>query len=333
MADISKIKVGDTEYNIKDSVARAGIPTNTSDLNNDSGFIDNTVNNLTNYTLSTNVGAKISVQIDSSTYVMTFELQNANGERLGDAQTVDLPLETMVVGASYDSVTKEIVLMLKNGQTLRFSVADLVSGLQTEITTTNKLSSDLVDDTDKTNKFVTAAEKSTWNGKQDAINDLSTIRENASAGASASSTISGYGDVVTHDASEFATSTQGGKADTAVQPSDLSTVATSGDYNDLLNKPTIPDVTTKADKVAIATNGNFAGLDANGNLTDSGSKASDFLTQHQDISGKEDITNKTTAITSENKSSTTLYPNLKAVADYVDAQVSSSITTALGGSY
>lgn len=35
-------------------------------------------------------------------------------------------------------------------------------------------------------------------------------------------------------------------------------------------------VNTKADKVSNATAGNFAGLDANGNLTDSGKKASDF---------------------------------------------------------
>ena len=34
----------------------------------------------------------------------------------------------------------------------------------------------------------------------------------------------------------------------------------------------------KADKVTSATNGNFAGLDASGNLTDSGKKASDFAT-------------------------------------------------------
>ena len=43
-----------------------------------------------------------------------------------------------------------------------------------------------------------------------------------------------------------------------------------------------------ATKVSSATNGNFAGLDSNGNITDSGSKASDFLTSHQDISGKAD---------------------------------------------
>ena len=49
------------------------------------------------------------------------------------------------------------------------------------------------------------------------------------------------------------------------------------------------DVSGKADKVTGATSGNFAGLDAHGNLTDSGKKASDFLTAHQDISGKANL--------------------------------------------
>jgi hypothetical protein len=40
--------------------------------------------------------------------------------------------------------------------------------------------------------------------------------------------------------------------------------------------------------VSGATNGSFAGLDSNGNLTDSGHKHSDYLTSHQDISGKAD---------------------------------------------
>ena len=41
------------------------------------------------------------------------------------------------------------------------------------------------------------------------------------------------------------------------------------------------DISGKADKVTSATNGNFAGLDANGNLTDSGKNASDFATAAQ----------------------------------------------------
>ena len=44
------------------------------------------------------------------------------------------------------------------------------------------------------------------------------------------------------------------------------------------------NVDTKADKVTGAVEGNFAGLDANGNLTDSGSKASDFKTKQSAVS-------------------------------------------------
>lgn len=42
-------------------------------------------------------------------------------------------------------------------------------GLQSEIDSSHKLSADLIDDTSATNKFVTASEKNTWNGKQDAL--------------------------------------------------------------------------------------------------------------------------------------------------------------------
>lgn len=62
--------------------------------------------------------------------------------------------------------------------------------------------------------LVTTGEKYTWNAKQNAISDLSTIRSGASKGA------------------------------TAVQPSSLADVATSGSYNDLSDKPSIPSETT-----------------------------------------------------------------------------------------
>lgn len=118
---------------------------------------------------STKYGASVLLSINSSTYVVTLQLKDQDGNNLGTAQTIDLPLESVVVSGSYDSSTKEVVLTLEGGSTIRFSVADLVSGLQTEITSSNKLSADLVDDTNTSNKFVTATEKSTWSGKQDAI--------------------------------------------------------------------------------------------------------------------------------------------------------------------
>lgn len=52
------------------------------------------------------------------------------------------------------------------------------------------------------------------------------------------------------------------------------------------------DISGKADKVSGATSGNFAGLDANGNLTDSGKKAEDFATadhNHDDAYAPIDI--------------------------------------------
>lgn len=68
------------------------------------------------------------------------------------------------------------------------------------------------------------------------------------------------------------------------------------------------DITGKADKVASATNGNFAGLDANGNLTDSGSKASDFATAAQ--GGKAD-----SAIQGVKVNGTTVTPDSNKVVD------------------
>ena len=60
-----------------------------------------------------------------------------------------------------------------------------MSGLQSEITSENKLDADLIDDSTSTNKFVTTSDINTWNGKQNAISDLDTIRSGASAGATA----------------------------------------------------------------------------------------------------------------------------------------------------
>lgn len=134
---------------------------------------------------STKYGANLTLSINSTTYVVTAQLKDQDGNNLGTAQTIDLPLESVVVSGSYDATNKKIILTLQSGSTVEFSVADLVSGLQTEITSTNKLDADLVDDSTSANKFVTASDKTTWNGKQDAISDLATIRSGAAKGATA----------------------------------------------------------------------------------------------------------------------------------------------------
>jgi len=158
MSKINKINVEDTIYDVEDKT---------------SGYVTKDVNNLTNYELKVSTANNILVSIDSDTYVMTMSLRNSNNDIL-NTQTVDLPLETMVVGGSYDSVNKKIVLTLKNGNTIDVPVGDLINGLQSEITSTNKLDASLVDDSLSTNKFVTSAEKQTWNNKAN-TSDIPTL--------------------------------------------------------------------------------------------------------------------------------------------------------------
>lgn len=120
---------------------------------------------------STKFAASMTLTIDSQTYVVTAQLKDQDGNNLGSAQTIDLPLETMVVSGSYDSNTKEVVLTLKNGQTVRFSVADLVSGLQTELSAANKLDPAYIN-YNSTHAAVTEAEKATWSAKQSALDSI-----------------------------------------------------------------------------------------------------------------------------------------------------------------
>lgn len=117
---------------------------------------------------NTRYAAALSLTIDSATFVVTGQLKDQNGDNLGTAQTIDLPLESVVVGGSYNSQTQKVVLTLQNGNTIEFSVADLVYGLQTELSETNKLNPAYIN-YDNMHRAVSDAEKSEWNGKQDAI--------------------------------------------------------------------------------------------------------------------------------------------------------------------
>ena len=218
---IEDIKVNGVSQTVTDKSVDITLP-------DTSQFITKDVNNLTYYELKTATGNNIVMSIDSSTYILTISLRNSANQVL-NTQTVDLPLETMVVGGSYDETNKKIVLTLKNGTTIDIPVGDLVSGLQTEITPSNKLSADLVNDSLSTNKFVTGSDKTNWNNKY---------------------TKPSGGIPKTDLASDVQTSL--GKADTALQ-------------------------------------------------------------SHQDISGKEDKTNKVTSLSSE--STDTQYPSAKCVYD------------------
>ena len=71
----------------------------------------------------------------------------------------------------FDATSYTDTSQLTNGANFATTsdVTNATSGKQDTITSSNKLSADLVDDSDTVNKFVTTTEKQTWNGKQDAL--------------------------------------------------------------------------------------------------------------------------------------------------------------------
>lgn len=89
-------------------------------------------NVLVNYSLIAETGAKIELSINQTNYKLTAILKDKNNNIIHTSNVIDLPLETMVVNATYDNVNKAIILTLQNGTTVSTSVADLVSGLVSE---------------------------------------------------------------------------------------------------------------------------------------------------------------------------------------------------------
>lgn len=108
-----------------------------------------------------------------------------------------------------------------------------LSSKQDTITSNNKLSSDLVDDTNKTNKFVTSQEKTTWNAKSDFSGSYNDLTDKPTipvvpSNVSAFTNDSGY---LTN--TDFKTINN----ETIVGSGNIDISGGSSDYNDLSNIP------------------------------------------------------------------------------------------------
>ena len=148
----------DTEFDIDDSYEEVTDTTGKNPANEGWYERSGTSPNYTYTKTEDTTPASGKTYYTGPTYVITLQLKDQDGGNLGTAKSIDLPLESVVVSGRYDSVSKKVILTLKDGSTVEFSVADLVSGLQSEITSANKLSADLVED-GNTNKVFTATEQ------------------------------------------------------------------------------------------------------------------------------------------------------------------------------
>ena len=215
-----------------------------NDIPNVNNFITKDVNDLTYYYTKNEIDGKVSAVYKYKGSVATYSVLPSSGLTIGDVYNVESDGQNYAwTGSAWDSLGSTIDL----------------SNYQEKIDSSHKLSSDLIDDTNKTNKFVTAAEKSGWDAKY-----------SKPTNGIPSSDLS----------SDVQTSLS--KADTALQ-SETYTGTITG----------------------ITMNGSSKGTSG---VVDLGT----VITSHQDISGKENTTNKSDSYTN---SSSTTYASTKALVD------------------
>lgn len=137
-----------TEVDLSGYAKKEDVPTKTSELENDSGFLNAipseyvtetkmqeyaqplgdyaTNTDLQSYSLISDTGNEIALSIDPVNYIMTLQLKNANGDVLSE-KTIDFPLESMVVNATYNAGV--ITFTLQNGTTFEANISAIVNGL------------------------------------------------------------------------------------------------------------------------------------------------------------------------------------------------------------
>ena len=224
-ADISSLSSVAFSGSYEDLTNKPTIPTKVSELDNDLDFIDKDVDDLTNYS-KTSEFASVAFSGDYDDLLDKPDLSvYATTTALGDETTArtnaDLGLQEQIDGITASSDVKDIVgtyTDLQNYDTSKLGNNDIIKVLQDSthndamtyyrwnksasqwvyiglegpyytksevdialqekqdtIDSSHKLSSDLVDDTGHTHKFVTSGDITNWNGKENASNKVTSI--------------------------------------------------------------------------------------------------------------------------------------------------------------
>lgn len=254
---IEKIKVNNVEQSISSKAVNISVPTQPSDIGAAASSHNHTSSDITD--LSSTISSAISGKADSATTLAGYGITDAYTKTQTDSAISAAISSTYKAAGSAASVAALGTLdaahegFVYNMSSAFTTTSDFVegsgkkhpAGTNVAIVNVGTASSasykydclaGMVDTSDydshiaDTDIHVTAAQKTAWSGKQDAIADLSDIRTNATAGAGAATTIAGYGDIVSHNASEFAAS--GHNHDSAYQAKITSSAKLDADLID-----------------------------------------------------------------------------------------------------
>ena len=124
----STLEISNT-YEYDDTDIKEDISTNTSNISQNTDDIATLNNNLINYSLITETGSKLAITIDNSTYQMYITLKDKNDNVIHTSNTIDLPIEQLVMNVTYDNTNNAIVITLQNGNVTSVPVGALIDGL------------------------------------------------------------------------------------------------------------------------------------------------------------------------------------------------------------
>lgn len=268
------------------------IPTKTSDLSNDSGFITNAVNDLTNYYKKTDTYTQAEVNSLIGA-ISTMDIRVVETLPTQDISTTTIYLVPKTTAGTNDAYD-EYIYVSNSWEHIGSTDIDLsdyytktetntlLGGKQATIDSSHKLSADLVDDTSTTNKFVTSTDKTNWNAKYDKPS----------------------GGIPSTDMSS-AVQTSLGKADTAIQDiSGKQDVLTAGSNIDITNNViSATDTTYTAGTGIDITNNVISNTQTSaewGNITGTLSNQTDLANA---LSGKQDTLVSGTNIKTVNSTS------------------------------
>lgn len=209
-------KASDVQTAIAGKANTSDIPTKTSELTNDSGFITaNDIPDVDTSTLATKT--ELSQGLDG-------KVDKVDGKQLSTEDFTTALKEKLAGLSNYDDTAINNAV-----ESLQTQLNTLVSGdANTAIESFNEIIAFLngIEDSESLDSIIASIEQQIA-GKQDAIADLDTIRAGAAKGATALQEHQSLADYA--------------------KTADLAKVATSGSYEDLSDKPTIPAEQVNAD--------------------------------------------------------------------------------------
>ena len=182
MSKINKIKVNNVEYDVEDTSKQPILVsgTNIKTINNTSLLGEGNINISSGTATDVQINGT-SIVSSNTANIITNSAYNSSSNKI--ATMNDLPSEVTETtvsnwgftkntgtyskpsgGIPKTDLTSDVQTSLGKADT---AIQD-ISGKQDVIDSSHKLSADLVDDASTTNKFVTASDKTSWNGKLDA---------------------------------------------------------------------------------------------------------------------------------------------------------------------